>query len=109
MKTLLLLFALFIAAAAFAQTATVIELNPADAAQAKSAYALKLEADSIWKKVDARIRATYTHSEFAPELEYTSDFRFLAPKYSNYCGNIIMGSQPWTVPSSMAPLGTVLQ
>lgn len=108
MKKLLLLLALMVAPA-FAQTATVIELTAADANQARSAYLLKLEADKAWDQVNARIRAAYTHTEFAwPELEYTPDFRFLAPKYSNYCGTVITGAPGWnTIPTS-PPSGTIV-
>ena len=88
-----LLLILFLAASVGAQTANVIELDPADAARAQKAWDAKQRADAEWDALRAQIQRKYAdpqdrilipdHSQIGPFIngfEFSKDFRFIVPK-----------------------------
>jgi hypothetical protein len=108
MRNALLVIALLLAASlgASAQTATVAQLTPAEAAQAKALHEAKLDLEKRQGEFDAAILDKYSSMHEAAQsthpgrriqlyawtygFEYSSDFKFIvsksAPCYGSSCG-----------------------
>jgi hypothetical protein len=65
----------------FAQDAKVVELIPSDAREAKAAYDEMKAAEKKWQDLNAKLQRTY--KGFDGGIEFSSDFKFIVPKYGN--------------------------